>query len=326
MKLNDHKTQHQQQITKLRPRRDSEPCLRSFGTPAKNVGRSVETISEMPSVPRVVRDCHCFECAPVRHDDPKWSVLFQSPELNAATRIAWFLPQRLRNLFIITAKGSFTAYKMGLPQLIRICTAITLDGLRFHHTYHAAWVMRLHNQLVDMNNGPLPPRTIFGGIAQFLDFDEINTVSISHTFMRCYIKSEMNQLRCLKVIDLSDMSHMFRMMKTAVSRHGRRYLPGMAGNGINMTGQCKYSDNILTLLAGMDRAYKCDIKSKSDTFRQSHEGRYRVILQKMFTRYMEQILLFDVDLVPVPVHPAGQAEYGNDDILVALFIDAVMGV
>ena len=323
MKLNDHKTQRQQ-ITQLRSRRNSESCLGGFGTPADNVGRRDETVGVIPSASRMWRGCYCFQCTPVRHGDPKWSVLFQSPELNAATRIAWFLPQRLRNLFIITAKGSFAAYKMGLPQLIRICTAITLDGLRFHDMYYAALVMRLHGQQFDIIDGPLSPRTIFGGIAQFLDFDEISTVSITHTFMRCYVKSEMNQLRYLKVRDLSDMSNMFRMMKKAVSHYGRRYLRDMTGNGTNMTGQFKYSDTTLTLLAGMDRVYKCDIESKSDTFRQSYEGRYRVILHKMFTRYMEQILLFDVDLIPAHVGPSGQAEYGDDDFLVALIIDAVM--
>ena len=271
------------------------------------------------------RDCYCFQCAPVRCGDLKWSVLFQSPELNAATRIAWFLPQRLRNLFISTAKGAFTGYKMGLPQLLRIYTTITRDGLHFQHMYHAAWVMRLHNQPVDINGCRLSPRTIFGGIAQFLDFDEISIVSITYTFMRCFIKSEMNQLRCLKVRDFSDMSNMFRMMKQTVSNYSRRYLPDMTGNGVNMPVQCKYSDKILTLLARMDRVYKCDIESNSDTFRQSHEGRYRVILQKIFKQYMEQMLLFDVDVITVSVHRAAQAVYGDDDILVALIIDAFMG-
>ena len=299
--VNDHKTYHQQ-TTHLRSGRKSEICLRKFGTPAKNIGMSADTVDEMLSVSRMWRDCHCFQCAPVRHGDPKWSVLFQSPMLNATTRIAWFLPQRLRNFFIITGKGAFTSYRMSLPQLIRICTMITTDGLCFQHMYRAAWVMRLYNHHFDINDGALFPRTMFGGIAQFLDFDEINTVSITHTFMRCYIKSEMNQLRCLKVRDFSDMSYMFWMMKKAITNYGRSYLPVVAGNGINKPGQCKYSDKILTLLAGMDRLYKLDIESKSDTFRQSHEGRYRVILQKLFTRYVDQISLFEVDLVDARLH------------------------
>ena len=96
---------------------------------------------------------------------------------------------------------------------------ISVDGLRFHRMYRAAWVMRLHNQAFDISNGPLFPRTIVGGIAQFPGFDEISTLRMTHTFMRSYIKSEMNQLRCFKVQDGSDMSNMVCIMKKEVSNY-----------------------------------------------------------------------------------------------------------
>ena len=324
MKLNDHKA-HRRQTTQVRPRGKSEVRFRSLGIPAKQIGLSGERVGETLSESRMWRACCCFQCVPICHGDVKWFMLFQSPELNAATRIAWFLPQRLRNIFIIANKGVFASYKMGLSQFSRICTAITMDGLYHQHMYRAAWVMRLHNQPVDIYDGALFPRTIFGGIAQFLDFDEINIVSITHTFMRCYIKSDMNQLRCLKVRDFSDMSIMFCVMQRAVRIYCHSYIPVVVGNGINITDKCKYSDTILTLLAGMDRVYKCDIECKFDTYRQSHEGRYRIILQKVFTQYFENIIPFDVDLVSDVVHPAGQAENVGDDIIVTLVIDLSMG-
>ena len=263
-----------------------ESRLRIGETSARNISMGAETMDERLkrlSVSCMWPACHCFQCAPVSHGDQKWSILFESPELNASTRIAWFLPQHLRSLFIATAKGTFASYKMGLPQLSRICTMLTLDGVHFQHMYRAAWDMRSHIQSFNTADDHLSPCTIFGTIAEFLDFNEISIVSITHTFMRCYIKSEMNQLRYLKVRDFSDMSYMFWLMENFVSDYNRCHSLAMTYTGVDMLGQCKYSDKTLTFLAGMDRVYKFDVENKYETFRQSHEGRYGSILQKMLT-------------------------------------------
>ena len=327
-KLNDYKAYHQQK-THLRSQHKSKLCFRSIGTTGRNICMCVTKNDEMAIVPRTRRECHCFQCATVIHEDLKWSMLFQSPQLNAATRIAWFLPQRVRNIFIIAAKGTLTSYKIGLPQLCRVCTTITIDGLCFQQVYHEAWVTRLHNQPLDVNepvddnDGPLFPRTIFGGIAQFLDFDEINTVSITHTFMRCFIKSEMSQLRCFKVRDFSDMSVKFRIIQKAVSLYNRCYISTVSDNNITIQCWYKYLNAPLTILAGLDRVYKFDIENKHDTFRQSHEGRYRVILQKIFIWYMQKILNVDVDLLSIRGYLTDQTEHDDDDVIIAMLINIV---
>ena len=325
MKLNDHKAVNEL-TTELRRRRKAGLRRRRFETPGKNSGLSDATVDTMPSVSYTWHACHCFRCAPIRSGDFKWAVLFQCSELNAATQIAWFLPQRIRVFFSNTCKGAFASYKMGLPQLIRTCTLISGDGLRSHRVYQAAWVMRLRNTAFDISNGPLFPRTIFGGIAQFLDFDEISTLSMSHTFMRCYIKSEMNQLRCFKVQDGSDMSNMFGIMEEAVSNYGRRYLQMVTRNCLNLPGLCKYSNNTLTLLAGMDRVYKRDLENQVDAFRQNSNRPYRFILETMFIQYIEQLLPFNVDIVAVRVYLTDQGGHGDVSTIGEIIVDAFMAV
>lgn len=283
MKVNDRKAEWEM-ITELQFRNKAELHRRSFGALGKNPGLRDALVDTMVSVSRKLRVCHCFRCAPIPYGDSKWAGLFQCPELNAATRIAWFLPQRLRNHFGSTAKGAFISYKMGLSQLGRICTVISIDGLRFYHMYRATRVMRLHDEAFDISNSPLFPRTIFGGIAQFLDFDEINTVSMTQAFMRCYIKSEMDQLLCFKIQDCSDMSDIFCRLKDLVNFYGRRYLPIATGNGLNLPGLCKYSNNTLAILAARDRIYKRDLESQPAAQRENPETHYRFILRKMAER------------------------------------------
>jgi hypothetical protein len=116
----------------------------------------------------------------------------------------------------------------------------------------------LHKQDFGIDISRLFPCTIFGGIAQFLYFDEINTVSMTHTFMRCYIKSEMNQLRCFKIQDCSDMSNLFSTLNDVVSNYGRQYMQITTGKGFNLPDLCKYSNNTLDVLAAMYRIYKRD--------------------------------------------------------------------
>ena len=152
--------------------------------------------------------------------------------------------------------------------------------------------MRLRNQPFDVNEGPVFPRTLFGGIAQFLDFDEINIVSLTHSFMRLYVKSQMNELRCMKITDASDLSDMFYMMLDIISDISKYSLLASSDQrcqfhievreGIKTSGQSKYSDKTLCLLAGMDRVYKCIIEQQVDTFRQNNQGRYAVILWNIF--------------------------------------------
>ena len=321
MKLNDRKAVNEL-TTELRCRRKAGLRRRRFETPGKNSGLSDATVDTMPSVSHTWRACHCFRCAPICSGDSKWAVLFQCFELNAATQIAWFLPQHIRIFFSNTCKGAFASYKIGLPQLIRTCTMISADGLRSHHMYRAAWVMRLRNKAFDISNGPTFPRTIFGGIAQFLDFDEISTFSMTHTFMRCYIKSEMNQLRCFKVQDGSDMSNMFGIMEEVVSIYGRRYLQTVTSNCFNLPGLCKYSNNTLTLLAGMDRVYKRDLECQLDVFTQNSKRPYRFILQTMFTQYIEQLLPFNVDIISVRVHLTDHSGHGDVGTIGEIIVDA----
>ena len=283
MKLKDQKANHQSRV-KLR--------RQSSSTPVKTSGVNVVTAEEMRSMLPTWRSCHCFQCVPIGCGNQTWASLFQSAELNVATHITWFLSQHLRYLFSATAKGTFSSYKMGLPQLTRISTMVTHDGLQYKHMYHAAWVMRLRNQPFDINEGPVFPRTLFGGIAQFLDFDEINMVSLTHSFMRLYVKSQMNELRCMKITDASDLSDMFYMMLDIISDISKYSLLASSDQrcqfhievreGIKTSGQSKYSDKTLCLLAGMDRVYKCIIEQQVDTFRQNNQGRYAVILWNIF--------------------------------------------
>ena len=275
MKLKDQKANHQSRV-KLR--------RQSSSTPVKTSGVNVVTAEEMRSMSPTWRSCHCFQCVPIGCGNQTWASLFQSAELNVATHITWFLSQHLRYLFSATAKGTFSSYKMGLPQLTRISTMVTHNGLQHKDMYHAAWVMRLRNQPFDINEGPVFPRTLFGGIAQFLDFDEINMVSLTHSFMRLYVKSQMNELRCMKITDASDLSDMFRMMLDTISdiNQGCQFRIQVR-EGIKISGQSKYSDPTLCLLAGMDRTYKYVMRQQVNTFRQNNQGRYASILNMFRT-------------------------------------------
>ena len=325
MKVNDRMAESEM-TTEFFCRRKKQLRHRGYGDLGKNTAFSDASANVTLSESQILPTCHCFGCVPIRHIDSKWAELFQCPELNAATRVAWFLPPRLRNFFSSTAKGAFISYKMGLPPLCRICTVISVDGLHYHHMYRAAWVMRLYDQAFDFGNCSLFPRTIFGGIARFLDFAEINTVSMTYTYMRCYIKSEMNQLRCFKIQDRSDMSNMFCVLKGAVKNYNLRYLPITTCTGLILPGLCKYSNDTLALLAGMDRIYERDFKSQFAVSRRNPEGRYRFILQKMFNWYIEPMLLFDEGLVSVRIHPVEQREHVNGEIVGEIVVDSSLFV
>ena len=275
MKLKDQKANRQSRV---------ELCRQSSSTPGKTSGANNVTAEEMRSMSPTWRPCHCFRCVPIACDDQTWASLFQSAELNVATHIAWFLPQHLRYLFSATAKGTFSAYKMGLPQLTRISTMVTHDGLQYKHMYHAAWVMRLRHQPFDINEGSLFPRTLFGGIAQFLDFDDIDIVSLTHSFMRLYVKSQMDELRCMKIPDASDLFDMFCMMLDTITDINRGcQFRIQVREGIKISGQSKYSDPTLCLLAGMDCTYKYVMRQQVNTFRQNNQGRYASILNMFRT-------------------------------------------
>ena len=126
--------------------------------------------------------------------------------------------------------------------------------------------------------------------------------------------------------DGSDMSNMFGIMEEAVSNYGRRYLQMVTRNCLNLPGLCKYSNNTLSLLAGMDRIYKRDHESQADAFRQNSKRPYRSILQTMFTQYIEQLLPFNVDIVAVRVYLTDQGGHGDVGTIGEIIVDAFMAV
>ena len=193
-----------------------------------------------------------------------------------------------------TSTATSVSYKMGLPQFTCVCTVVTCDGLHFQHSLGAVWDKRkkqlLHTSVGSNESTPLFPRTILCCVAQFLDFDEIHILSMVHMFLREFTKAEMRQLRCLKIGDCCDMSDTFCLMRDAMRNYNSRIFPIVAGNVIKLFGTCRYSDDTLCFLAGMDYIYKANIKRQLDTYRQSHEDRYRHILQKLFGEYLNQKL------------------------------------
>lgn len=251
-------------------------------------------IADHSRLTRTWEACYCFQCSPVHCEDLKWAVLFQRSELNIAIRILWYLPHHMRCMVSCTATGTFASYKMGLPRLTYTCTVVTRDGLQLQGNYDAAWYKRdkgLLNMSVQSNDyATLFPRTILCGIAQFLDFDEISILSLGHVFIREFTKSEMKHLRCLKIHDFCDMSDVFCVMRDAMRVYNNRIFPIVAGNTIKLFGACRYSDETLCFLAGMDRIYKLNMEKQLDTFRQSREDRYQHVLDDLFIQYLGQNL------------------------------------
>ena len=264
-----------------------------------NVGRSHSGASRSKIYsrfqPLISRVCWCFQCVPIRHDDQRWATMFQCPEINIASHIVWFLPQQQRIFFSGTSKNTFIAYKMALPRFTRICTMVTRDGLLYNDAYYYALFFEAGRRTLRS----LFPRTIFGGISKFLDFDEIDVLSLTHSFIRLYVKSQLTYLQCMKVQDVSDRTNMFRIMTGLVRAFNQRQLSIMFGNDnlIRMQTTNTVSDYELCRLAGMDRLYKRNIAAQVDTFRQDHEGRYGAILFQMCARYCEGSIPLELDIV-----------------------------